>query len=241
MNAEEMSSRISRIETVWTLVRDAHTGEEAELARAQEALLQRYTGAIYRYLVGVLRDANAADEVFQEFALKFLRGAFRNADPGRGRFRDLVKKALWNLMHDHHNKQRRQPGGIEAESMIAAAAESTPDADREFVQRWREQILERTWAALAEEEKTYHAVLRYRANHPDESSTQMAQALSQELGRPLTDAGVRQTLHRARERFADLLIAEVRRSLVSDDEEALHDELSELGLLPYCQSALGKK
>jgi hypothetical protein len=68
----------------------------------------------------------------------------------------------------------------------------------------------------------------------------MAEALSKERGKPLTDAGVRQVLKRARERFADLLIAEVRRSLVSDDDEALRDELSELGLLPYCQSALNK-
>lgn len=246
MNSEDMASRISRIETMWTLVHDAHAQGEAQLAQAQEALLQRYTGAIYRYLVAVMRDPNAADEVFQEFAVKFLRGAFRNADPGRGRFRDLVKKSLWNLIHDHRNKTRRAPGGIEAESAIAAPeADTTPQSDREFVDRWREEILNRTWTALAEEEKNgkqpYHAVLRFRAGHPDMSSSQMAQALSQQLGKPMNDAAVRQVLHRAREKFADHLIAEVRRSLVSDDDEALRDELTELGLLSYCQSALTKQ
>src|SRR5579871_1341956 len=129
MNSEEMASRISRIETMWTLVRDAHAQGEAQIAQAQEAILQRYTGAIYRYLVAVMRDPNAADEVFQEFAVKFLRGAFRNADPGRGRFRDLVKKALWNLIHDHRNKQRKAPGGIEAESAIASPeVDTTPES-----------------------------------------------------------------------------------------------------------------
>jgi len=78
MTPEEYSSRISRIETVWSLVRDAHQAEEVGVVQAQEALLQRYSGAIFRYLLGVLRDSNAADEVFQEFALKFVRGAFRN-------------------------------------------------------------------------------------------------------------------------------------------------------------------
>src|SRR5687768_14357720 len=81
MTADETNSRISRSETMWTLVHQAHEPEQAEMARAQEAVLQRYTGAIYRYLLGVLRDTNAADEVFQEFALKFVRGAFRHADP----------------------------------------------------------------------------------------------------------------------------------------------------------------
>ena len=56
MNSEEMASRISRIETMWTLVHQAHD-PEAEAKLAQEALLQRYTGAIYRYLLGVLRAA----------------------------------------------------------------------------------------------------------------------------------------------------------------------------------------
>lgn len=246
MNAEEYASRISRIETMWTLVRDAHTEGDAHLAKSQEALLQRYTGAIYRYLVAVMRDPNAADEVFQEFAVKFLRGAFRNADPDRGRFRDLVKKSLWNLIHDHRNKQRRMPGAIESESMIAAPeSDATPRSDREFTERWRDEILERTWTALAEEEKNgkqpYHAVLRFRAGHAEMSSAQMAKALSQQLGKPMSDAAVRQVLHRARDKFADLLIAEVRRSLVSADDDALRDELSELGLLSYCQSALAKE
>jgi RNA polymerase sigma-70 factor (ECF subfamily) len=227
------------------LVRDAHDTDDHSVMKAQEALLQRYSGAIFRYLLGVLRDSNAADEVFQEFALKFVRGAFRNADPERGRFRDFVKKALWNLINDYRNKQRRQPAGIEAESMLVSpASEEVAPSDREFIDRWREEILQRTWAALAEEEKTgkqpYHAVLRFRATHPQMPSGKMAETLSAQLGKPLTDSGVRQILHRAREKFADLLIAEVKQSLVSTDPEALRDELTELGLLPYCQSAISK-
>jgi len=245
MTPDDYASRISRIETVWSLVRDAHEAEDSAVQRAQEALLQRYSGAIFRYLLGVLRDSNAADEVFQEFALKFVRGAFRNADPERGRFRDFVKKALWNLINDHRNKQRRQPAGIEAESMLVSPeSEEVAPSDREFIDRWREEILQRTWTALAEEEKTgkqpYFAVLRFRAAHPQMPSGKMAEALSAELGKPMTDSGVRQVLHRAREKFADLLIAEVRQSLVSTDPDALRDELSELGLLPYCQSAISK-
>ena len=37
-------------------------------------LLQRYQGVVYRYLLGSLRDADAADELFQEFALRCLQG-----------------------------------------------------------------------------------------------------------------------------------------------------------------------
>ena len=122
--------------------------------------------------------------------------------------------------------------------------EEAAPSDREFLDRWREEILQRTWAGLADEEKgskqPYHMVLRFRSKHPEMSSGKMAEALKEPLGRLLTDGGVRQILHRAREKFADLLIAEVRRSLVSPDDDSLREELSDLGLLPYCQSALSK-
>lgn len=244
MEPQELDSRISRIETMWTLVREAHQPEER--AGAQEVFLRRYTGAIYRYLLGSLKDPNAADEVYQEFALKFVRGAFRNANPERGRFRDFVKKALANLIHDYRRKQGRMPAGLEAESALEASSEHQSSFhDREFVDRWREEVLAKTWAALAEAEQQgkqpYHAVLRYRAANPQATSPEMAAKLSQQLGRPMSEANVRQVLHRAREKFADLLIGEVKRSLESPDEEMLHDELSQLGLLPYCQSALKKK
>lgn len=244
MDANEMNSRISRIETVWTLVRDAHQPHQGQAA--QELLLRRYTEAIYRYLLGILKDPNGADEVYQEFALKFVRGAFRNADPGRGRFRDFVKKSLANLIHDYRKKQYRLPTGLEAESALPGRDENdVSHQDQEFVARWREGILKKTWAALAEVEQQgkqpYHAVLRYRAAHGEATSAEMAARLTEELGRSLTEANVRQVLHRAREKFAELLIEEVKRGLDAPDESLLHEELAELGLLPYCQSALKKK
>jgi RNA polymerase sigma-70 factor (ECF subfamily) len=69
----------------------------------------------------------------------------------------------------------------------------------------------------------------------------MAAQLSTELGKPLTAAGVRQLLHRARERFADLLLEEVAQSLAEPSPERLEQELLELGLLEYCRPALQRR
>jgi RNA polymerase sigma-70 factor (ECF subfamily) len=66
----------------------------------------------------------------------------------------------------------------------------------------------------------------------------MAEQLSATLGKPLTAAGVRQTLHRAREKFADLVLEEVLHSLATPTVEQLEEELTELGLLDYCRPAL---
>ena len=57
------------------------------------------------------------------------------------------------------------------------------------------------------------------------------------LGRPLTAAGGRQMLHRARERFADRLIEEVAHSLGDPTPERLAEELIDLGLYEHCRPA----
>jgi RNA polymerase sigma-70 factor (ECF subfamily) len=83
-----------------------------------------------------------------------------------------------------------------------------------------------------------YAVLRFRADHPEMRSPQMAEELAARLGRPCTPAGVRQALHRAREKFADLLLDEVTHSLEDPTAEHLEQELVDLGLLDYCRPAL---
>jgi DNA-directed RNA polymerase specialized sigma24 family protein len=53
--------------------------------------------------MGAVRNPDTAGDLAQEFALRFLRGAFRHADPGRGRFRDYMKTALIHLVNDYRS------------------------------------------------------------------------------------------------------------------------------------------
>ena len=73
MDPESVNQRLSQIQTLWTLVRHAHQVPEGS-PTAQKELLDRYGGAVERYLLGALRDPDAADEVFQEFAIRLLKG-----------------------------------------------------------------------------------------------------------------------------------------------------------------------
>src|SRR5437016_8659 len=86
MPTDSFDDHLSRIATKWTLVCRAHEDEEGAAAQAQREMLDRYGGAVRRYLQGVLRDSDAADELFQEFAIRFLRGKLKGATPERGRF-----------------------------------------------------------------------------------------------------------------------------------------------------------
>jgi RNA polymerase sigma-70 factor (ECF subfamily) len=226
-------------------VGQAHDGRGDAVTTAQKELLQRYGPAVHRYLLGALRDPEAADELAQEFALRFIRGDLRGADPQRGRFRDFVKGVLANLIADYYRRRRRdqQPLPLEGAD-VADRTEQPIDLDDEFLQCWRQELLARTWLALRgiqeRTTKPFHAVLQLRVEQPKMRSTQMAEQLSSQLRKPVTASWVRQTLHRARDKFADLLLLEIAQTLKQPTAEQLEQELIDLDLLGYCRTALAR-
>ena len=102
----EFDPHLSQMSTQWTMVFQAHSGTPDEAHIAASRLMCRYAGAVHRYLLKALKDPDAADELDQEFALRFLRGDFKNSDPNRGRFRDYVKRAVQNLINDYYRRKR---------------------------------------------------------------------------------------------------------------------------------------
>jgi RNA polymerase sigma-70 factor (ECF subfamily) len=239
-------SRLSQLATLWPLVVQAHQGPEEAMGCARRRLLERYGGAVRRYLLGALREPDAAEELFQDFALRFLRGDFRGADPGRGRFRDYLKTALSRLVVAYRRRQHRRPGPLRGGAAEPAVTDPDPtNAEQDFLRSWRDELLARAWNALAraaaQAGQPLYVVLRFRADNADLRSPEMARRLAAQLGRPLTPAGVRQILHRARRRFAEALLDEVAHSLDGPTEERLEQELTELGLLDYCRPALGRR
>jgi DNA-directed RNA polymerase specialized sigma24 family protein len=238
--------RLSDLETQWTLVCQAHQGSENDMQRARQRLLERYGGVVQRYLAGAIRDQEAADELAQEFALRFLRGDFHAARPERGRFRQYLKTALFHLVIQYRRQQHKQPLPLGSELPEPAAVDSAGGtAEEDFLRSWRDELLARTWEALraVEEDKgqPWYTVLRFRADHPELSSGQMAGQLGTRLGKPPGAAAMRQLLHRARERFADLLLDQIAHSLDRPNADEIEAELIELNLYSYCQPALKRR
>jgi RNA polymerase sigma-70 factor (ECF subfamily) len=244
---EELHARLSSIESHWTLLFQAHNSNTDLRMEAQKQLLLRYYGAVYRYLLGIVRDPQVAEELTQDFAVRFLRGEFHGADPGRGRFRDFLKAALRHLAHDYWRKQLRIPQPLDQDGAEPVATDSTADNsfDRQFLEKWREELLSRTWEGLAAVEAgtghPYLTVLQRKTQEPQVRSAQLAEQLSSQLKKPFTEVAVRQLLHRAREMFADLLVEEVVQSIETPELDELEQELVDLDLLGYCQSALERR
>jgi RNA polymerase sigma-70 factor (ECF subfamily) len=204
-----------------------------------QRLLERYCGAVYRYVLGAVRDPDVAEELTQEFALRFLRGDFRRADPKRGRFRDYLKTSLVHLVTDHHRRRQAQPQQLAVEP--AAAAPDSLNSDADFQASWRDELLDRTWQALAADNPGYHAALRLRIENPDLRSAEMAEQLTASLGKPVSAASARKMLERAHSKFADLLVDEVVYSLGDASVAELEEELNQLDLLKYCRTALAQR
>jgi RNA polymerase sigma-70 factor (ECF subfamily) len=238
---------LSEIQTLWSVVRRAHGDRVSQIRQAQESLLERYGGAARRYLLGALRDEDAADDVYQDFVLRFVRGDFQSADPEKGRFRSFLKTVLYRMIVDRQRARKRNPTPqLPDERIEPAVTDEPPEDDAAFMQSWREELLARAWKALAAEQQTtgkpIHSVLRFRVDHPDLRSPELAAGLSQQLDREISPANVRVMLHRARERFGDLLLDQVAQSLESPGRDELEEELIELQLLEYCRPALaGRK
>lgn len=245
MSSEE---HLSRIDTLWSVVRRAHSPDDVRAAEAQELLLDRYGGAIRRYLGACLRDRDAADEVFQEFALRFVRGDFQSADPSRGRFRAFVKTIVYRLMIDYRRRKGRdgrQQALVVEPTARDDADDPLADSDEVFLASWRDELLARTWRGLEDHQRAtgspYHTALRQRVDAPEMRSPELAARLTERLGKPITAENARVLVHRARDRFAELLLDAVGESIDDPSPDAIEEELIDLRLFDYCRDVLNKR
>ncbi|MBY0233268.1 MAG: hypothetical protein K2W96_28645, partial [Gemmataceae bacterium] len=147
---------------------------------------------------------------------------------------------------DHHREKGHRPPAVAlSDEVQVAAPDENAAAEEAFRESWRQELLARAWrgleAAQAETGQPYHDIMRLRVDQPEASSTDLARLLGEKVKKEYTSPGVRQLLHRARERFAELLLDDVRESMEGAPMEQVQEELAELRLLKYCQDAIDKR
>jgi hypothetical protein len=159
-----------------------------------------------------------------------------------------VKTVVYRLIVDYQRRAKKRGREGALHSNVAEPvddATDTKDEDALFRTSWRDELLARCWQRLADDHrdsgKPYHSVLRYRVDHPDLHSPELAAALSEKLGKPINAGAVRVLLHRARELFGELMLDEVAQSLTSDSLDEAEEELIDLDLHEYCRPALEKR
>ena len=121
MNERDLEQHLSQIATQWTMLHQAHKGQADEAALARQVLMQRYCGAVFRYLLRAVRDVSVAEDLTQEFALRFIQGRFGQVDREQGRFRSYVKSALFRLVQDHYRQIGRSLKAVPLEHDVIPA------------------------------------------------------------------------------------------------------------------------
>jgi RNA polymerase sigma factor (sigma-70 family) len=208
--------------------------------------VERYYGTVLRFLMTIVKNDEMAVELANEFALRFLEGKYERFDPKRGRFRHYLKECLRNLVNDHWRKIQRRHEQPLPDSQLLPPSDVPPPTlvDGKFAESFRMELISRTYTALAEFEKAtrtpHYTVLLVRTHEDNraKSSAELVELLSARLGKPLTVDNVRQLVRRARLKFAELLVADVRFALGEATTEQLQQELCDLNLFDYCKPLL---
>ena len=151
----------------------------------------------------------------------------------------LRRGRLSHLVADHHKWQRRRRRSTDCTGPqksrpcpTSGTGPSWPVGTRSYSPA-AGQRLEAVERATGE---PFYTVL-HSSSRPDLHRRRWRRSWAPAWGNRY-DCRVGQTLHRARERFADLLLDEIANALKSPSLEHLEQELNDLGLLDHCRSAL---
>jgi RNA polymerase sigma factor (sigma-70 family) len=219
--------RLTEIPTSWTTISSAHTPGPKSQA-AMEDLVGRYHDAVTRYIYLKVRDKHLADEVLQEFWTKLLTGKLAGADRSKGRFRDYLRTVLHRLIIDHFRSRKLLP--LPPGDLLDAAR---PDED--FDRVWREAVINRVWSRLetyqaSTPKNRYASVLQLRRDFPKASIDEIAGKLGEMTRTQVTPEAFRKNLQRARAKFVELLVQELRETIHPTSTEDVEAEIFDLGL-----------
>jgi RNA polymerase sigma-70 factor (ECF subfamily) len=227
--------------TRWSVVL-ASVGSEGEEQKAREALNQlceTYWRPVFAFICRRGHSAADAQDLAQDFFVMVLEGnLLKLADPQRGRFRGLLLKSLQNFLREAAIKTHaRKRGGnvhfISWDDWMAAAPSRFSMSPAVLESLSPERFFDLRWAATV----TEHALRRLREECEAKGRLRVFDALSSCLGAERTDisysniaatlgteeGSVKKLLHRMRQRYRELLRAEVGET-VSDAAE-IDDEI----------------
>lgn len=217
--------------TRWSLVARTGAADRGTARTALGELCEAYWQPLLGYARQLGRPDDDARDLVQSFCLQLLeRGGVDGADADRGRFRDYLRRAFRNFVHNRarHERAAVRGGGRPAVDVAEVEPDDLGRGDPEqlFEQRWAYALLDRARQRLHDEhqEPKKRELLRqlepFLLGDADAGTATVAQALG------CSDGAVRVALHRLRGRWRELVRSEVADTV--DDPALVDDELRTL-------------
>lgn len=228
--------------TEWQRLDILRAGTDAERREAFDELFRRYRLPVLGFLQRRGRPREHAEDLVQDFFTYCLtERVFDQADPSRGRFRNLMLTALQRYganQERHAAAQARRPeGGLV--STDTSGPDGTPldhraggaTAETAFERAWARALLDRVLVRVRDElsgsgRSTHYDILLSSVVKPvlDGALAPARDALAREHG--LTEKEVSNRLVTAKRAYQRLLRDEIRAYAKSDDE--VEQEIAEL-------------
>lgn len=224
--------------THWTVVRQAGSADPAVVAEALNVLCRTYWSAVRVYVLRQCRDPHEADDLTQDFFLRFLsREHYRLADPARGRFRSFLLTSLKRHLINAQERAQAQKrgGGQQFVSLDCGSASGNPQltvtddrtAEHAFERQWALALLGRVRERLQAEFRAAGRSDRFEILEmflPGIGNDSSYSAVASQLGVP--EGTLKSDVHRLKRRYRDFLQEEVAHTL--DAPADIHEELKYL-------------
>jgi RNA polymerase sigma factor (sigma-70 family) len=220
--------------TRWSVVMAAGTPASPRSADALAQLCQAYWYPLYAYVRRQGHSAHDAQDLTQEFFARLLEKNYLAAvSREKGRFRSFLLAALKHFLANEWDKARalKRGGGQEiihldahdAETRYSLEPKEVLSADKIYERRWAMLLLDRVVNRLREEQ--------VEAGKGDQFDLLKTCLLGERSSVPylelagqlrMSEGNVKVTVHRLRQRYRELLRAEIAETVVSPadvDEE----------------------
>lgn len=222
--------------THWSVVLTASQDHHPQAEEALATLCRAYWRPLYGYgrRLGYAQ-ADAQDLTQAFFARLLERRLFKRAEQDRGRFRTFLLTAFKHFAVNEWKKaQAVQRGGrfsfvswddVDAEGGFQAEMELSPE--KAFEKRWAQCLLDAVLRRLRAEAETSNRVPlfeRLKEYLWGEAGQATYASIASELG--LTPTAVKVAAHRLRQRFREVLRAEIAHTVTTESD--IDDELRHL-------------
>jgi DNA-directed RNA polymerase specialized sigma24 family protein len=222
------------VTTRWSLVLAAGHGAAPEMRKALSELCALYWYPLYAFVRGQSIPAEQAKDLTQGFFTRLLeKNALAVAEPGRGRFRAWLLACLKHYLlkewaYDRAEKRggdRILVGGDDGERLLGQERAPGLTPDRAFDRCWALTLLAHVLAKLRDEYVSRGKGLLFdklkRTLTGEEEG--LSASLAAELG--MSRGAVNTQVCRLRKRYQELTRQEISRTVKSDEDVDIDDEL----------------